>query len=178
MRRSVVAAPGCTVIIAGVFLTGDPVPGGATGNVVQGNFIGTDVVGTAALSNGGNGVFVNAASDNTIGGMAAGASNTVAFNGGDGVFVRTCCALPGTGNAILSNAIFSNTGLGIDLDPDGVTPNDVGDGDTGPNNLQNFPVLTSATTGGGSIAVAGDLNSTASTDFRLEFFWEDMEGER
>ena len=158
------------VIILGVFFTGDPIPGGVTGNVVQGNFIGTDVSGTAALGNGGNGVFVNAASDNTIGGMAAGASNTIAFNGGDGVFVGTCCgALPGTGNAILSNAMFSNTGLGIDLDPDGVTPNDVGDGDTGANNLQNFPVLTSALSGS-STTIEGTLNSAIGTAYRLEFF--------
>lgn len=156
------------VIIAGVFLTGDPVPGGATDNLVQGNFIGTDASGKIALSNGGNGVFVNAASDNTIGGMATGASNTMAFNGGDGVSVRTCCALPGTSNAILSNAIFFNTGLGIDLDPDGINPNDTGDGDMGPNNLQNFPVLTSATSG--STSVEGTLNSAANNIFRLEFF--------
>jgi titin len=158
------------VIIRGVFLTGDPVPGGATGNLVQGNFIGTDVGGTAVLSNGHNGVFVIAASDNTIGGMAAGAGNTVAFNGGDGVFVSTCCELSGTGNAILSNAIFSNTGLGIDLDPDGVTPNDAGDGDAGGNNLQNFPVLTSALTTHGRLVVRGGIDIPIPETVTIEFF--------
>jgi hypothetical protein len=156
------------VVIAGVFLTGDPVPGGATGNRVQGNFIGTDVSGISAVSNGGNGIFVNAASNSTIGGMAVGATNTVAFNSGDGVMVRTCCGLPGTGNAILSNRIFSNALLGIDLDPDGVTSNDTGDGDEGPNNLQNFPLLTSATSG--DVTIEGIFNSTANNTFRLEFF--------
>ena len=51
-----------------------------------------------------------------------------------------------------------------------VTPNDVGDGDTGPNNLQNFPVITAAMSAGGTTTVQGTLNSTANTQFRIEFF--------
>ena len=46
-----------------------------------------------------------------------------------------------------------------------VTANDLGDGDTGPNNLQNFPVLT-ASAGG----VQGTLNGIPNTTFRIEFF--------
>ena len=41
-----------------------------------------------------------------------------------------------TGNRILSNSIHANTSLGIDLGADGVTPNDGGDGDGGPNQFQ------------------------------------------
>ena len=78
-----------------------------------------------------------------------------------------------TTSAILSNSIFSNTGLGIDLDPNGVTPNDAGDGDTGPNNLQNFPVLNSSITTGSVIRIRGNLDSAASTDFRIELFEND-----
>jgi hypothetical protein len=51
-----------------------------------------------------------------------------------------------------------------------VSANDVGDGDDGGNLLQNFPVLTSATIAGGATRVAGSLNSTPSTKFRVEFF--------
>lgn len=75
----------------------------------------------------------------------------------------------GTGSAILGNAIFQNAGLGIDLGGDGVTPNDPGDGDTAPNDLQNFPVVTLAYQGS-STTLEGILNSTASTTFSLEFF--------
>lgn len=51
-----------------------------------------------------------------------------------------------------------------------MTPNDVCDADTGPNNLQNFPVITSAPIAAGNVAISGTLNSTASTTFRVEFF--------
>ena len=137
---------------------------GATGNVVQGNYIGTQVNGASPLGNSVYGVRIrNSASNNTIGGTAAGAANTIAFNGGDGVGVHS-----GSGNSTLSNAIFSNGGLGIELGNNWLTPNDPGDIDTGANNLQNFPVLTAATTG--STQIDGTLNSTASTLFQLEFF--------
>ena len=54
-----------------------------------------------------------------------------------------------------------------------MTANDPGDGDTGPNNLQNYPVLTSAVTAGGSTTGTGTLNSTPNTTFRVEFFASD-----
>jgi hypothetical protein len=51
-----------------------------------------------------------------------------------------------------------------------VTANDLLDVDGGGNNRQNFPVLTSAASGGGTATIEGTLNSTPNTDFRLEFF--------
>lgn len=76
----------------------------------------------------------------------------------------------GTGTSLTSNSIFGNTTLGIDLGNNGVTANDAGDADTGPNNLQNFPVLTSVNSSGGSTSIAGTLNSTANTIFSIQFF--------
>jgi hypothetical protein len=122
-------------------------------NLVQGNLIGTDATGTAALANGGNGVNVTGgAHDNTIGGTAPRAGNVIAFNSGDGVRIDT-----GTGNAILRNRIFANAGLGIELVNHG-------------NNDQPAPVLTSAVSGGGFTTIQGTFTARASTTYLLEFF--------
>src|SRR5262249_8997819 len=53
---------------------------------------------------------------------------------------------------------------------DGVTPNDALDADTGPNNMQNYPVLTAAYTDAAGTTVRGILNSKPNTTFRIEFF--------
>ena len=136
---------------------------GSSNNIIQGNFIGTDANG-AALGNE-RGVSIVGASNNTIGGLSSSAGNVIAFNKQNGVRV-----VGGTGNAILSNSIFSNSLLGIDLNDDGVTPNDPGDGDTGANNLQNFPLLTSVNNSLGSTVIQGSLNSTPNTTFTVQFF--------
>jgi hypothetical protein len=155
-------APGARNVISGNRIGVAVYPEGS-GNVVQGNFIGTDASGTLPLGNG-TGVSIWG-QNSTIGGTALGAGNLISANSGEGVVVQD-----GTGNAILSNLIFTNGGLGIDLGGDGVTPNDTGDSDTGPNNLQNFPVLSSATNAGSSLTVAGSLDSTPGTTFLLQFF--------
>ena len=73
------------------------------------------------------------------------------------------------GNRIQGNAIRTNSGLGIDLGDNGITPNDPGDADRGPNELQNFPVLAGALPGA-TTRVFGTLNSTANTTFTLDFY--------
>jgi hypothetical protein len=61
--------------------------------------------------------------------------------------------------------------LGIDLEGDGVTPNDAGDADTGANNLQNRPVLSSAKkSAAGKTTIRGKLNSSKNQTFSIEFF--------
>jgi titin len=73
-------------------------------------------------------------------------------------------------HAILGNSIFGNRGLGIDLGASGTDPNDTLDADDGPNDLQNRPVLTSATVQGGVTHVTGRLRSTPDATFRIELF--------
>ena len=139
---------------------------GATGNKVLGNYLGTDKNG-AALGNSANGVYIGEAPDNTIGGATAGERNTISGNDGSGVSIVGDTA---TANRILQNAIFSNGGLGIDLGDDGPTANDPGDTDTGPNNLQNKPVISSARTGSLKTTIKGSLNSTPNKTFLVRFF--------
>jgi len=143
-----------------------------TGNMIQGNLIGLNALGTGQVPNTINGIVFSDASNNTIGGTQAGAGNKIAFNGGTGVVVFN-----GTGNSIRGNAIFSNGALGIDLgnntfsqNANGVTPNDPNDPDTGPNNLQNFPVLTSVMLIGNNTTIQGSLNSTPNTAFQIDFY--------
>lgn len=148
----------------GIYLVGDGfVPG--QGNTVQGNLIGLNASGTGPLPNAIRGIEVAGASNTVIGGTQPGAANRIAFNGGSGVNVPL-----GFNNSVRGNSIFSNDGLGIDLGFQGVTPNDLGDIDTGGNNLQNFPVLTSVTSGGGSTTIQGTLNSKPNTTFEIDFY--------
>ncbi|MCP5096844.1 MAG: hypothetical protein GY943_14940, partial [Chloroflexi bacterium] len=141
---------------------------GAQFNWVQGNYIGTDVTGEFDLGNNGPGVYIFSASstNNVIGGTESGAGNIVAYNQRDGFKLYS-----GSENSILGNAIYSNSDLGIDINDNGVTPNDIGDGDSGVNQLQNFPVITAVSATGDTIE--GTLNSSANTQFHIELFAND-----
>ncbi len=149
-------------------------------NSVQGNFIGTQANGISALGNILDGVQVTNGTNHDIGGTEAGAGNVIAYNGENGVLLAAGFGGPVSilGIAIQGNSIHDNGKLGINLydaDPDfgSVTPNDEGDADTGENNLQNFPVLTSVLTDAGSTTIGGTLNSVATTKYRIEFFAND-----
>jgi hypothetical protein len=151
---------------------------GASGTMIQGNVIGSDITGVNPLGNAVGGISIGG-HDSTVGGTTANAHNIIAFNGSMcgspnfiGVRIFGDAAI---NNAVLGNSIFSNGGLGIDLNinPDGacgVTANHHCDNVTGPNHLQNYPALTSATSGGGSTSIHGSLDAASNTTFRLEFF--------
>jgi len=145
---------------------------GTSNNWVAGNYIGVDSSGENALPNSLDGlVAFDGASNNTFGGTTAGAGNIIAFNGGNGVQVGENIADDSTGNAILENSIFANAKLGIDLgDESSPTGTPVGSPPSGPNNLQNAPVLTTALDSGSSTTVSGTLSAAINTTFRIEFF--------
>jgi CSLREA domain-containing protein len=136
------------------------------GSIVQGNLIGTQKDGRSALANAGDGVLVTG-TNNTIGGSGPGAENVIAFNRGQGVSVED----PGSvGNRVLSNSIFSNLRLGIDLNGDDRTANDTRDLDTGPNLSQNYPALRSAVAAGGGTTISCQLTSVAGRSYLVQFF--------
>jgi len=139
----------------------------ATANKVQGNFIGTNIPSTLDLGNGLPGILISVnASQNTIGGRDAGARNIIAYNKRAGVRI-----VSGTNNLVSMNSIFSNPdGLGIDLIPRGLARNDLLDGDVGPNNFQNFPLLDSARVAGGNTIINGRLNSVPNATFIIDFY--------
>ncbi|HTU18878.1 MAG TPA: right-handed parallel beta-helix repeat-containing protein [Gemmataceae bacterium] len=133
---------------SGVLISG----ASAMSNLISGNFIGTDLSATIHLGNAVDGVTIQDASNNTIGGTAAGAGNTIVFNGNDGVLVDT-----GTGNAILSDLIFANGNLGIELINNG-------------NDNQAAPRLLSAVQTGSGTMIVGMLRSTPNTTFTVQLF--------
>jgi hypothetical protein len=79
------------------------------GNVIQGNYIGTDVTGTMALGNG-MGLRIST-SNNTVGGTTVGARNVISGNLGDGVFISDS----GTGNVVQGNFIGTDASSTVNL---------------------------------------------------------------
>jgi trimeric autotransporter adhesin len=163
--------PNVVGIKVGIFSDTDYIGGQYQGNIISGNdigiqsagtstriwgnFIGTDITGAAPLSGArpGNQVAISVSGyHHWIGYRVPGYGNVIAFNQ-HGVVVNS-----GYANLINGNSIFSQSiGLGIDLAPIGVTLNDPGDVDTGPNYLINFPELSDAVSDGAITIISGTI---------------------
>ena len=157
--------PGAGVVISGNGLDGIQIDGDqSNGNLIAGDLIGSDLSGLVDIGNSHGGVELDAGStDNTVGGVAAGAGNLITGNGGPGVFIIGATSVD---NPIIANRIFGNSGQAIDLGDDGVTGNGSGPR-TGPDELQNDPVIV--TTAGGQIG--GWLGgSKANTTYRIDIY--------
>jgi len=148
---------------AGVLIIGGTDGTTASGNMVQGNDIGTntsgqpsspDSTGFSSFGNTNGVVIEGGASNNTIGATTSGssiggtvtqdpASNIIAGNNHDGVIVVASATASATGNRISQNQIYADANMGIDLGNDGITaPNDnVGSASASPNNWQSYPVI-------------------------------------
>src|SRR5205085_7305060 len=102
--------------IHGVMIAGDA---GITANLVIGNYIGTNSVGSAAIPNGGDGILIQDGPGNAIGGAAAGEGNVISGNAGAGIRLGTNV----TGTTVRGNIIGLNAagasplsnGIGVDL---------------------------------------------------------------
>lgn len=134
---------------------------------VAGNFIGTDATGQLALGNVENGIAL-ATSSNLIGGTVTGAGNTIEYNGTGRVGAGVQLVGQVVQDTILSNSIYANDGLGINLGS-GPTPNHA-PGTAGPNDYQNYPTLSSAKSDGSSLSVVGSLYATPDAYYLLQFF--------
>lgn len=164
---------------------------GGSGNRVESNYVGVDLTGTQPLPNAGDGVRIEGSTDNTVGGTGQATANVIVGNGGAGVLIGgpgstgnlvgrntiyenggAGVALPdaGAGNPVRANSMPGNQGLGIDLGASGVTANDAGDLDSGPNELQNHPVITGAY---GNAAVVGSIATRPGADYDIEIFTGD-----
>ena len=169
----------------GIHFDGDPKNNLVTGNIIGGNgshgislsgayvrdnliaenYIGTNASG-ADLGNGGSGVHISEGGnggpdDNTV------EDNTIAYNDGDGV---TITGSGSTGNTVWENSIHTNTGHGIDLGDDGPTANDVGDADTGPNHLQNYPANITFASRDDDASIRFALDVTANRKYIVDFY--------
>lgn len=100
--RNVIAASSSGIVVSGI---------AATGNTIQGNFIGTDITGMNPLPNGWHGVFIEAAAGNTIGGTTPEARNVISGNEAYGI---------GVGDDGASNNIIQGNYIG--LAADGIAP--------------------------------------------------------
>jgi len=143
---------------------------GANSNLVQGNYIGTDISGTNALPNGFAGVAVESGSvGNLVGGTAAGAGNLIAFN----AYGVTLYAATTTNNAIRGNSIHDNYYAGINLDQ---FPGNHPGYESGPDDWQNYPVITNAFGYGNGTIVQGSLTSLTNQTYFIDFYYNPIAG--
>jgi CSLREA domain-containing protein len=121
-------AEGAGNVISGNIQNGVYLRGGAVGNTIHGNQIGTDASGTIAVANGRSGVLVEDARGNTIGGTAATVGNMIGGNDQQGVKITGVGA---TGNILQGNTIGLHTLSGIAVpNRDGVRISDRASGNT------------------------------------------------
>ena len=164
-------------VIGGNLVAGIIVGTGASETRIRNNAIGTDAGGTIPLPNQ-TGIWVGETTQFgfpgypgpvTIGGTTSQERNTIAFNSGNGIEVRGTSTLQVN---VGQNQFYSNGGIGIDLNGDGLTPNDPLDSDAGPNTLQNSPTLLHVIPGS-QTWVQGHLLGAPNSSFTLSFYLSD-----
>ncbi len=135
-----------------------------------GNKVGVAADGVTPAANLGHGIKnTNVPGSIIIGGSGVAQGNIIAHNGGAGVVSEF---VSGSNAAVIGNRIYANAQLGIDIGPSGVTANDPGDGDSGPNDLLNFPEAVRAiVSGANQLGYNFTLDAPAAANgYRIEFF--------
>lgn len=152
----------------GMTISGAP----AIGNRIQYNVIGHNYLGGSAANAGAGIMLLSAARDSVIGaplGQSSG-TNAIGNNGGPGVWIPVS---GGIGNRVLVNRFSNNQGVDIDLAGAGSTNNQATNPASGPNQLQNHPILTSVErngVNGTQLTVRGTLHSAPSNTYRIEVY--------
>ena len=147
--------------------------------ILSGNNLNNIIHGNLIIGNGTNvntrqnaGIGLNRSTNTTI------TENLIRDNLGDGIVILPSAS--NIGNVIQQNSIFNNGELGIDLSVlrlnrggysgDGVTANDAGDSDSGPNLRQNFPVIDNIISDGTNYTIEGRVETTPNTQFDIELY--------
>jgi hypothetical protein len=126
-----------------------------SGNVVDGNYIGTDVTGTQALPNHtGVSLSVQPTSVNTIGGTSPGAGNVISSNTSKGIYLAR------------SSTLVEGNYFGTDAS--GTSPLGVFQGVDGYSGWT--ASLSSAVSSSSGITIAGSFASAASTTYTVKFY--------
>jgi hypothetical protein len=133
-----------------------------TGNVVRGNYIGTNLAGAAAIPNTSGGIRAISTTSGTIGGATAGAGNLISGNSSNGILLdANTSALLITGNLIGTNAAGSaavpNQGSGVSL---GGTGHTLGGNTAAARNLITGNGANGVTLGGSNNLVHGNYIGT------------------
>ncbi len=136
---------------------------GVQGNVIQGNYIGTDITGTVAIPSRDGVAILNGATNNTVGGTAVGAGNVVSASTEYGVSIGSASNNVVIGNLIGTNAAgtaaLANGWYGVEMDT-GAAGNTVGGTAAGARN-----VISGNTLGGVYLTGAGVTGNTIEGNF-------------
>jgi CSLREA domain-containing protein len=142
-------------------------------SVIAGNYVGVGSDGVTPLGNGMAGIIIEGNGGMVGGGLTAGGvANIIANNAGAGVIVSGS----GAANALRGNVVYGNSGLPIDLNGDGPTDNDLDDADSGPNNLQNSPVLMASQNTVAGMVVAAAFMGVPDAVYIIDFYQADSCG--
>jgi uncharacterized repeat protein (TIGR01451 family) len=161
--------PGDGNIISGNLGNGVNAVHQATSNLIEGNDVGTDLTGTLSLGNRANGICLGA-SHNSVGSLNSGGGNTIAYNGTGSVGAGVQLVGLVDQDTIVSNSIHDNAGLGINLG-NGPTPNHQPGSGPGPNDFQNYPILSAPVSNGQSTTLSGTLLGQPSSAYTVQVFW-------